>query len=84
MVFKISLGMARRLLAGAKGGVVVLEVLGEKVGFEVAVGRNGIVVVDGGDVRSTIAIGRAVQEVDEGGLGEKAQRKVAERVLKSI
>jgi exosome complex component RRP40 len=84
MVFKISLGMARRLLAGSKGGVVLLEALGEKVGFEIAVGRNGIVVVDGGNVKSTLAIGRAIQEVDELALGEKAQKKMAERVLKSI
>jgi exosome complex component RRP40 len=48
------------------------------------VGRNGIVVVDGGNVKSTLAIGRAIQEVDELALGEKAQKKMAERVLKSI
>ena len=78
------MGMARRMLAGKKGGVVLLEVLGEKVGFEVAVGRNGVVVVDGGSVRITLAIGRAVQEVDAQALGEKAQRKLAERVLKSV
>ncbi|KAJ4286825.1 exosome non-catalytic core subunit rrp40 [Kalmusia sp. IMI 367209] len=84
MVFKISLSMARRLLAGRKGGVTLLEVLGEKVGFEVTVGRNGLLHVDGGSLKATLVIGRAVQEVDEGALGEKAQKKVAERVLKSI
>ncbi|KAL1613167.1 exosome non-catalytic core subunit rrp40 [Paraconiothyrium brasiliense] len=84
MVFKISLSMARRMLAGSKGGVVLLEALGEKVGFEIAVGRNGMVVVDGGNVKSTLAIGRAIQEVDEQALGEKAQKKLAERVLKSV
>ncbi|KAF1964676.1 hypothetical protein BU23DRAFT_520825, partial [Bimuria novae-zelandiae CBS 107.79] len=84
MVFKISLGMARRLLAGSKGGVAVLQFLGEKMGFEITVGRNGVLVVDGGSVKATLAIGRAVQEVDEQALGEKAQRKLAERVLKNV
>ncbi|KAF2021920.1 exosome complex exonuclease-like protein Rrp40 [Aaosphaeria arxii CBS 175.79] len=85
MVFKISLGMARRLLAGRKKGeVVVLEGLSEKVGFEVAIGRNGYLWVDGGNVKTTLAVGRAVQEVDEQALGEKGQRKVVERVLKSL
>lgn len=84
MVFKISLGMARRLLAGSKGGVIILEHLGEKIGFEITVGRNGVVVVDGGTVKATLAIGKAVQEVDEQALGEKAQKELAEKVLKSI
>ena len=84
MVFPISLGMARRLLAGKKGGVRVLEGLAEKVGFEVAVGRNGVLWVDGGKVRLTLAIGRAVQEVDEKALGEAGQKKVVEKVLKHL
>jgi exosome complex component RRP40 len=84
MVFPISLGMARRLLAGKKGGVSVLEGLAEKVGFEVAVGRNGVLWVDGGKVRLTLAIGRAVQEVDEKALGEAGQKKVVEKVLKHL
>ncbi|KAF2654110.1 hypothetical protein K491DRAFT_717397 [Lophiostoma macrostomum CBS 122681] len=84
MVFPISLGMARRLLAGRKGGVSVLEGLSEKMGFEVVVGRNGMLWVEAGSVKRTLAVGRAVQEVDEGGLGEKGQKKVVERVLKGI
>lgn len=84
MVFKISLGMARRLLAGSKGGVTILEALGEKVGFEITVGRNGMLHVDGGNVKTTLAVGRAVQEVDEQALGAKGQKKLAERVLKSL
>jgi exosome complex component RRP40 len=84
MVFKISLGMARRLLAGAKGGVTFPELLGEKVGFEITVGRNGVLHVDGGSIKATLAIGRALQEVDEQAHGEKAQKKLAERVLKSL
>lgn len=84
MIFDVSLGMARRLLAGAKGGVTVLEALGEKIGFEITVGRNGVLHVDGGSVKATLAIGRAIQEVDEQALGEKAQKKLADRVLKSL
>jgi exosome complex component RRP40 len=84
MVFKISLGMARRLLAGKKGGVLVLEGLSEKMGFEVAIGRNGVLWVDGGSVKNTLAVGRAVQEVDEHALDEKGQRKVVEKVLKRL
>ncbi|KAH7126885.1 hypothetical protein B0J11DRAFT_288865 [Dendryphion nanum] len=84
MVFKISLSMARRLLAGKKGGVTVLEGLSEKVGFEVAIGRNGVLWVDGGSVKTTLLVGKAVQEVDELALGEKGQKKVVERVLKGI
>ena len=84
MVFKISLGMARRLLAGSKGGVTFPDILGEKVGFEITVGRNGVLHVDGGSVKATLAIGKALQEIDEQALGEKAQKKLAERVLKSL
>lgn len=84
MVFKISLGMARRLLAGKKGGVTVLEGLSEKIGFEVAIGRNGILWVDGGSVKATLAVGRAVQEVDEQALSEKGQKKIVDRVLKGL
>lgn len=76
--------MARRLLAGPKGGVTVLEALGEKVGFEITVGRNGLLHVDGGNVKTTLAIGRAIQEVDEQALGEKGQKKLVDRVLKSL
>lgn len=82
MVFKISLGMARRMLA--RGGIVLLEVFGSKVGFEVTVGRNGLVLVDGGNVRTTLAIGQAIQEVDERALGDEGQKKMAEEYLKKI
>ncbi|KAF2397468.1 hypothetical protein EJ06DRAFT_498555, partial [Trichodelitschia bisporula] len=41
MVFDVSTAFARRLMMGKRGGVVVLEVMSEKVGFEVAVGGNG-------------------------------------------
>jgi exosome complex component RRP40 len=84
MVFPISMGMARRLLAGKKGGVIVFEGLGEKLGFEVVVGRNGVLWVDGGNVKTTLAVGRAVQEVDEKALDQAEQRKLVQRVLKKL
>ncbi|KAH9868235.1 hypothetical protein J1614_007307 [Plenodomus biglobosus] len=83
MLFKISLGMARRMLA-AKGGLPLLEAMGAKVGFEVTVGRNGLVHVEGGNVKTTLAVGRAIQEVDDKGLGEQGQRKLAASALKNI
>ena len=88
MVFEISLGMARRLMLGGKGGVIVLEALAEKVAFEVAVGRNGVLWVHGGEgvqgIKVTLAVGRAVQEVDGKCLGIKDQRKVVEKGLKGL
>jgi exosome complex component RRP40 len=84
MVFSISTGMARRLLSGRKGGVQILEGLSQRVAFEVAIGRNGMLWVDGGNVKTTLAVGQAVQEVDTEALGEKGQSKVAERVLRGL
>lgn len=83
MVFKLSLGMARRLLA-PRGGLLFLDVLGEKIGFEVTVGRNGVLHVDAGSVKKTIAIGRGVVRVDEEGMGEAGQKKLAGEILKMV
>ncbi|KAH8696850.1 hypothetical protein GQ44DRAFT_633944 [Phaeosphaeriaceae sp. PMI808] len=83
MVFKISLVMARRLLA-PKSDLILLEILGGKVGFEVTVGRNGLVHVDGGAVKTTLAIGQAIQAVDERALDSAGQKKLAADVLKKI
>lgn len=67
------------------GGIGVLEMFGERgLEIEVAVGRNGRVWVKaegGGGVRETIAVGRALREVDGVGLGVHAQEKVVKRVL---
>jgi exosome complex component RRP40 len=81
MLFKVSLGMARRMLA-AKGGIPLLETIGAKVGFEVTVGRNGLVHVDAGNVKTTLAVGQAIQEVDSAALGDDGQRKLAAATLK--
>ena len=85
MVFEVSGGLARRLLLGEeRGGVGVLRLLGERVGFEVCVGRNGRVWVDAGEgnVRATVMVGRALREMDERGLDDEGQRKLVARLLK--
>lgn len=85
MVFDVSLGMARRLLAGRQreeSGLVVLEEVAGKVAFEVAVGRNGRVWVKAGGVKETLVVGRALREADEGGLGVEEQVRLVRRLLK--
>ncbi|KAK5111886.1 hypothetical protein LTR62_004618 [Meristemomyces frigidus] len=89
-VFDVSPSFARRLMMGSdkegrsKGGVVVLEEVGEKVRFEVAVGRNGRVWIDSGSVRETIAIGQLLKRADEEDLGVEAQKKFAKKMLKDV
>ena len=85
MVVDIKVGLARRLMAGGKkGGVVVLEVLGERVGFEVAVGRNGRVWVGGADVKVCVLVGRCLREVDKRELDERRQKAVVERLIREM
>jgi len=84
MVFEISLSMARRLMLGKKGGCVLLEVLGERTAFEVAVGRNGRVWVGAGEIIVVVAVGRALQETDKLDLDEKAQKKLVDRLLRDV
>ncbi|KAM3421998.1 hypothetical protein BST61_g2375 [Cercospora zeina] len=85
MVFDVSAGFARRLMLGAKkGGVVVLDVVGEKVKFEVAVGRNGRVWVDSGSVRETVAIGRLLVRADEEEWNEEKQRSEVKKALREV
>lgn len=91
MVFDVSPQFARRLMMGVDkkdgrslGGVVVLEEVGEKVRFEVAVGRNGRVWVDSGSIKETLAIGRLLRAADEEGLGVEEQKKTVKKVLKEL
>ncbi|WPA97771.1 uncharacterized protein RHO25_002382 [Cercospora beticola] len=85
MVFDVSAGFARRLmLGGKKGGVVVLDVVGEKLKFEVAVGRNGRVWVDSGSVRETVAIGRLLVRADGEGWEEERQRVEVKKALREV
>jgi len=83
MLFEVSLGIARRLMmGGVKGGVVILDEFGEKIRFEVAVGRNGKVWVNAATIKETIAIGKALQETDSKALGIEDQKKLVRKVLK--
>ncbi|GAM82707.1 hypothetical protein ANO11243_006910 [Dothideomycetidae sp. 11243] len=82
VVVDVSPAFARRLMLGSKGGVVVLEELGAKVGFEIAIGRNGRVWVDAGGVRETMRVVRVIRRTEEEGLDVRAQRKVVEKVLR--
>lgn len=86
MVFEISLGLARRLLIGKvreRGGVAVLEELAEKgLRFEVAVGRNGRIWVNGESVKTTLVVGEAVRRTDEEGLTVEQQVKLANRLAR--
>ncbi|KAF2158813.1 hypothetical protein M409DRAFT_30688 [Zasmidium cellare ATCC 36951] len=90
MVFDVSPAFARRLMMGTdkngkqKGELVVLEDVGEKVRFEVAVGRNGKVWVDSGSVRETVMIGRLLKDVDESGMDIEAQKKAIKKALKEV
>ena len=84
MLFEITVGMARRLMMGEKGCVGILEGLAEKARFEVAIGRNGRLWVDSDNVRTTLAVGKAVVEVDDKGLGIEEQTKLVGKVLRGI
>jgi exosome complex component RRP40 len=90
VVFDVSSAFARRLMMGtdkegnSKGGVVVLEEIGEKVRFEVAVGRNGRVWVDSGSVKATLMIGRLLKYVDELDLDVEEQKKAVRKALKDV
>ncbi|KAG4430641.1 hypothetical protein IFR05_013874 [Cadophora sp. M221] len=88
MLFPISLGMARRLMLSKpveQGNLVVLEELGVAgVAFEIAVGRNGKLWVDSKNIKTTLAIGKAIQESDEKGLDIDAQRKLAKKLVREL
>ncbi|KAL8818234.1 MAG: hypothetical protein Q9191_007986 [Dirinaria sp. TL-2023a] len=87
MVFELGLGMCRRLLMNRQredGGIAVLENIAEKVAFEVAVGRNGLVWVKAGSVKETLLVGNALRETDADVLGVEQQEKLARTLLKQF
>jgi exosome complex component RRP40 len=85
MLYDVSPAFARRLMmGGGKGALVLLEEIGEKVKFEVAVGRNGKVWVDSSTIAETVAIGRCLTDTDEKGLHVQAQKKLVNKMLKSV
>ena len=88
MLFNISLAMSRRLMLSKpaeQGNLVLLEELGGAgVAFEIAVGRNGKVWVDSKSVKTTLGIGRALQETDKKALTLDEQKKLAKKVVKEV
>ena len=85
MVFDVSPGFARRLMMGRKKGeVCVLDMVGEKIRFEVAVGRNGRVWVDSGNVSTTAALGRLLAGADTGRWNLEDQEKAVRKALKDM
>ena len=90
MVSDVSPAFARRMMMGtdkegkSKGGVVVLEEVGEKVKFEVAVGRNGRVWVDSVSVKATLMIRTLLKQADENDLGVEEQKKAVRNALKDV
>lgn len=85
MVFRVSLGFARRLLmpkAVAEGKVVVLEELGAAgLAFETAVGRNGKVWINSESVATVILVGRALEETDQKNLTVDQQKKLVRKLI---
>lgn len=85
MLFDVSPAFARRLMMGGKkGGVVVLEEVGEKVRFEVAVGRNGKVWVDSSSARETVLIGQLLKRCEEGLWDVEQQKREVKKGLKDF
>ena len=68
-----------------QGAVVLLDELGALgVAFEIAVGRNGKLWVNSKTVKATIAIGKAVQEIDSRRLGVEEQKKMAGKLAREL
>ncbi|QUC20254.1 uncharacterized protein UV8b_04495 [Ustilaginoidea virens] len=88
MLYSISLGMARRLMMPKSmqhGAIVVLEELGASgLQFETATGRNGRFWVESENIKTVIAVGRAVQETDAKGLGVDGQKRLVRSIIKEL
>ena len=67
------------------GSLVVLDELGGSgIAFEIAVGRNGKVWVNSGSVKGTLAVGKAIQETDQIGLGVEEQKKLVKKLVREL
>ena len=87
MLFDISMAMARRLLMPKQkedGGIALLEEIGEKIAFEIAVGRNGKVWVKSSGIKETLLVGRTLQETDAQGLDIEEQVKAARKLMRQV
>jgi exosome complex component RRP40 len=74
---------ARWVAAGRRGGCVALEELGRRIGFEVAVGRNGLVWV-GSPGSGSGRAGGGGGEAEEGGEAATAEILAVVRVLTEL
>ncbi|KAE8443701.1 hypothetical protein EG329_001473 [Mollisiaceae sp. DMI_Dod_QoI] len=88
MLFSVSLAMARRLMFPKpveQGNLVLLDTIGEGgVPFEIAVGRNGKVWVDSKNIKTTLAIGKGIQDTDTKSLTVEEQKKLAKKIVKDV
>lgn len=60
-IIKVCLLLARQMI---KKNDNVLKTIGEKVAFQSAVGMNGLVWIQAGDIKNTIAIAQAIKQAD--------------------
>ena len=68
-----------------QGSIIVLDELGAYgVAFEIAVGRNGKVWVDSKSVKTTLLVGKAIQETDRKRLGIDDQRRMVRKLMKDL
>lgn len=81
-VVGVSLGVAGEMLSGKGRGQKAFEVLGEKVGFEMAVGRNGRVWVKADGVRETMVVSRVVKGLE--GVKDGEEKRFVDRVIKDV
>ncbi|ODA78681.1 hypothetical protein RJ55_06063 [Drechmeria coniospora] len=88
MLFHISLDMSRRLMMpkpAEAGKVVVLdELAGLGLHFDTATGRNGRFWVDSDNVKTVMAVGKAIQETDKKRLAVEEQKKLVRRLIKEL
>lgn len=95
MLFSVSLAMARRLLGEGKkltrttglgkrmaSGMEIVDELGSRVGFEIAVGRNGKVWIGSDNLQITLCVGRCIQEAEF--LTGEEQKRLARAKLREF
>lgn len=63
-------------------GLEVVEELGQRLGFEIAVGRNGKVWVDSEDLRTTLCVGKCI--VQSQFLTGEEQRRLVRAKIKEL
>lgn len=85
-VVDVSLSTARRLMMSRPkddGHLRILEDLAEKgMRFEIAVGRNGRIWVNGEDIHTTIKLARALQQTDSESLNLLQQTALLKKLSK--